>query len=470
MSKPNILFIMADQFRADALGCTGGWVNTPNLDKIAKGGVVFENCVTTSPLCIPSRVSLAVGRYPHNTGVWTNYTYTLSPDTPTWYKAIREAGYRTSLFGKTHLHPHNGDLRDREHLLHSYGFDDVNEIAGPQASTRSMSYMTAIWQDKGELDIYIEDFKKRNGAPALYAAPSTLPLEDYTDVYVGQQAKQYLENYGDDKPWFCHVSFGGPHEPWDAPEPYASMYDPKTMPEPLKRYGTVSPDCPSGNIDKLYKKEKFKVSPDETQKLRANYAGNVTLIDEQIGEILSVIEKRGELENTVIVFTSDHGEMNGDHELFHKRSFLRSAVNIPLIIRTPYTLLSADANDKMRISSAFAELMDVGPTLVEIAGAKLNHEQFAQSLCPVLENKADSIHNEAISELSGEIMLENRKWKIVLNDQSEPYLLFDKENDPNEEVNLAGLPETVAIESELKLKILEKLSKTQVYRIESKNY
>ena len=149
MDRPNLLFIMTDQQRWDAMGCSGGWVRTPNLDRIAAEGVRFSNCVTTSPICVSARVSLATGRYPHSTGVWDNAEYTLAPDAPTWMRAIRDLGYRTSLFGKTHLHPHSGDLRDREPLMHAYGLDDVNEIGGPRASANCLSYMTADWEARG---------------------------------------------------------------------------------------------------------------------------------------------------------------------------------------------------------------------------------------------------------------------------------------------------------------------------------
>ncbi len=131
MRGPNILLLMTDQQRWDAMGCSGGRVRTPNLDRIAAEGVRFSNCVATSPVCIPTRLSLATGLYPHNTGVWNNMQHQMPADAPTWMQAVRDAGYRTSLFGKTHLHPHNGDLRDREGLMNAYGLDDVNEIGGP---------------------------------------------------------------------------------------------------------------------------------------------------------------------------------------------------------------------------------------------------------------------------------------------------------------------------------------------------
>ncbi|MYJ73999.1 MAG: sulfatase-like hydrolase/transferase, partial [Gammaproteobacteria bacterium] len=215
----NILFLMTDQQRWDAMGCSGGWVDTPNLDRIAAEGVRFSNCVTTSPLCVPARVTLATGAYPHNNGVWGHIPYTVPADADNWMRAIRNRGYRTSLFGKTHLHPHGRcDLRDKEDLLHALGLDDVDEVGGPRASTSGMSHMTALWKDKGLLDAYREDFKERSSNKAWVVRPSVLPLADYYDVYVGQQAKRYLSSYDRDEPWFCWVSWGGPHQPWDTPE------------------------------------------------------------------------------------------------------------------------------------------------------------------------------------------------------------------------------------------------------------
>ena len=140
MSRPNILFITTDQQRRDSLPCYGlDFMQTPALDRIAAEGMRFTNCVSNSPVCIPTRLSLATGLYPHNTGVWNNLHHQMSPGQPTWMQAVREAGYRTSLFGKTHLHPHQGDLREKEELMHAYGLDDVDEIGGPRASARCHS-------------------------------------------------------------------------------------------------------------------------------------------------------------------------------------------------------------------------------------------------------------------------------------------------------------------------------------------
>ena len=454
--KPNILLLMTDQQRWDAMGCSGGWVQTPHLDRIASEGVRFTNCVTTSPVCIPTRLSLATGLYPHNTGVWNNMGHTMSADTPTWMQAVHAAGYRTSLFGKTHLHPHQGDLRDREDLMHAYGLDDVNEIGGPRASARVKSYMTDMWEEKGLWDGYRADYSERFSNKPYIVRPSPLGLENYADVYVGQQAKQYIQDYDRAEPWCCWVSFGGPHEPWDTPEPYASMYDPNAMPPPVQRPETG--DRPLGNLDRKMRQMNPKFEEGEVGRLRADYAGNITLIDDQIGEILEVIHARGDLENTVIVHSSDHGEMNGDYGLIYKSNFLNGAVRVPLIVRTPETL--RNHTSEITCDSPI-EWIDIGPTLVEFAGGEMQHRQFGKSLCPVL-NDTNTTHREyAISELSGEIMLLNQEWKIALNQDGECYLLFDVQNDPDEINNLAGLPEMKELETALRLQVLEHLFNTQ---------
>ena len=454
MAAPNILFLMTDQQRWDAMGCSGDWVRTPNLDRIASEGVQFTNCVTTSPVCIPTRLSLATGLYPHNTHVWNNMNHQMPPETPTWMQAVREAGYRTSLFGKTHLHPHNGDLREREGLMNAYGLDDVNEIGGPRASANVLSHMTAEWESKGLWDAYRADYRERFSTKPHLVRPSILGLEDYADVYVGQQAKQYLQNYEQKEPWCCWVSFGGPHEPWDTPEPYASMYDSENMPIAITR--RPQGERPKGHLDRLMQRVNPTFEPDEIGKLRANYAGNVTLIDVQIGEILDTIEARGELENTIIVHTSDHGEMNGDYGLIYKSNFLNGAVRIPLLVRTP------DSTNAGSICESPVEWIDIGPTLVELAGGELEHRQFGKSLCPVLTQPETTHRDFAISEIEGEVMLLNREWKAALNADGEVYLLFDVQNDPNEIHNLAGKSEVEDVETALRLQILERLMQTQL--------
>ena len=448
MRKPNLLFVMTDQQRWDAMSCASDWVRTPAIDRIAAEGVRFSECVTNSPLCVSARVSLATGLYPHNTGVWQNVRYDIAANTPTWMRAVRDAGYRTSLFGKTHLHTH-GDLRDGVPLLRSLGLDDIDEITDARSIATRQCNLVSRWEEKGLLQSYRDEVHDRTQNDPYRAKASVLPLEDYLDTYVGEQAANYLSAYDRDEPWFCWVSFGGPHEPWDAPEPYASEYDPAAMPRALRRAVSL-PSRPRGQLDTWWNDVRSP-TPAQVAALRANYAGNVSLIDDQIANILRVIEHRGELDNTVIVFTSDHGEMNGDHGLVGKANLFESSVKVPLLIRTAETAQSAIGGT---VASTPVELFDVGPTLVELAGGSLVHEQFARSLVPVLTDPRTPHRRFAVSEVLGEAMIRKDNWKVTVNSAGTPYLVFDLEADPGESLNLAGTPEVREVEAQMRNELL----------------
>jgi choline-sulfatase len=447
---------MCDQLRADALGCTGNWVKTPNIDRIAREGVRFSNCVTNSPVCIPARVSLATGLYPHTTGVWDNCPYELPESTPTWMAAIRDAGYRTSLFGKSALHRRGPDIRKFEHVLNSYGLDDVDEIRGPRASVETICHMTARWESLGLLKAFQDDVLARTGKNKTLVRPSPLPLAEYYDVYVGQQAKRYLRDYKRDQPWFCWVSFAGPHEPWDTPEPYASMYRPENMPEPFPR-PALRKRGPKGELDRRFA-EAANDKIDNARELRASYAGKVTLIDDQVGEILTEIETRGELERTVILFTSDHGEMNGDYGLIHKSNFLNPAVRIPVIVSTPEIKTSARAGTIVDLP---VELFDAGPTLTDLAGATISYRQFARAISPALQSSNGKERQFGVSEFAHETMYLDRDWKLMLNRKDEAYRLFDLKSDPNERQDLVELKEHRDLIATLKRRLLEHRAETE---------
>ncbi len=297
--------------------------------------------------------------------------------------------------------------------------------------------------------------KERGGKNRTLVRPSTLPLSEYYDVYVGQRAKEYLHHYHRTEPWFCWVSFAGPHEPWDTPEPFASMYRPQDMPEPFKRPPTKR-GGPTGELDR-----RFAESPRggirNAKELRASYAGKVSLIDDQVGQILGEIEARGELDRTVILFTSDHGEMNGDYDLIHKSNFLNPAVRVPFIVSTPESRNSPRAG---ATNDSPAEWFDAGPTLAEFAGAKLDYTQFARSVGPTLRDPKHEHRSFAISELLHEIMYLDRDWKLLLNRKGEAYRLFDVKNDPQEMNDLVRGPGRGPLVMELKSKVADRLKQT----------
>lgn len=456
--RPNVLLIMTDQMRHDALGCVGRFTKTPNLDALAASGILFEQCITNSPVCIPARIAMQSGLYPHNTGVWQNMHVTMPASWSNWMPRLREAGYSTSVFGKTHLHPHHGDLRDREDLMREYGLDVVDEIGGPRASTRVGSHMTSRWEEKGLLDAYRADYEERFANKPWVARPSVLPLSEYADCYVGRRAREHLQSYDESPPWFCWVSFGGPHEPWDVPEPYASMYLPEDMPPPIPRRMREASSAAARGEQRGVLHDRIdrfpEIPKEEVLALRANYAGNVSLIDEEIGKILQVIRARGEEENTLVVFCSDHGEMNGDHGLIYKENFLDPAVRVPLIIRPPGRV-------SPRRTRALVEWFDVGPTILDLAGVGRSDDPvragFARSLAGVVRGDTDVHRDYAVSELSGEVMVMTQNWKLALTKEGKPYLLFDRYRDSQEQTNLVFEPGAAEAVSELSSLAVEHL-------------
>lgn len=457
LARPNILFIMADQFRGDVMGCAGGPARTPNLDALAGEGVLFTNCCTAAPLCVPARISMMAGLYPHDTGAWDNAPYALSPEAPMWSRVIRALGYGSAVFGKLHLHTDYGDIIARGDVVRGYGFETVDETSGPHAACRARTHMGELWKALGLWDGYCADMRGRGKAPR--AKPSPLPLEAYYDVYVGRRGREYLEGYGGEAPWFCHVSFGGPHEPWDTPEPYAGLYKGAALPPPLPPVRDRFVGRPRGEYDRLWETGELHCDEKTAREIRADYCGGVTLIDEMIGGLLETVRRRGEWEHTVVLFTSDHGELNGDHGLVNKRNFLRPALNVPLIVRTPET-----ARRGGRRCGGLVSLLDVGPTLAELAGGTLDYEQFGRSLIPCIRDPERPHRDYILSEYAGEIMYMDREWKLAVNRHGEPYQLFHLAEDSGETDNLAGAPEYREREAALERRLFRAVSENRRLR------
>lgn len=432
--RPNILFILADQFRSDALGHIGGHNWTPHLDAVAARGTTFTNAYAAAPHCIPSRLSLATGLNPRQFGVETNTPCRLNPHYSSWMSAIRSNGYSTSLFGKTHLHWQRADLREGVDLIKAYGFSSVDEISGPWGLSYLRCNLTDLWEREGLWDIYRADLENRANNSDVLPRPSPLPFDLYYDVYVARTARNHITRLPDNQPWFCCVSFAGPHEPWDAPQPYASKYDPALMPAPRPR----TFDALGSVLDELLSSPKFspQMSAHDVAALRANYAGSVSLIDDLIGEILDVIEARGETDNTLVAFASDHGEMNGDYGLLYKANFLDPAIKTPLIVAPP-------VNGDSKIGSAcdqLTALMDVGATLADYAGAPHWSHRDARSLRGLIENRTTHHRDYVVSQFQSHTCIITPKLKIELDEANTPVLAFDRSVDPLESRNIVASP------------------------------
>ena len=271
-------------------------------------------------------------------------------------------------------------------------------------------------------------------------------------MYVGRTAASYLRDYDRDQPWFCWVSFTGPHEPWDSPEPYATRYRAADMPPPVPPMVSAGPR-PTGVLDSRLARRP-PIDTAEIAAIRADYAGNVTLIDDQVGHLLRVVSDRGEMDRTVVALVSDHGEMYGDHGLLFKGVFLAGASRIPFIVRTPETAAALKSGGT---SDQPVELIDLGPTLVELAGGRPGSSGYGRSLVPVLDDLSTPHRTDALVEIHGEVMVATREWKLALNRAGATYLLFDLAGDSSETTNLAGVPAYRDVQGSLERRLLTRL-------------
>ncbi len=457
--RPDILMIMPDQMRADCMGCAGNEaIETPTLDGLAESGVRLSHCCTSSPVCMPARYSFVSGTYPHNHGMWANHGRQ-DPFDETIFHRLQDAGYYTAHIGKSHFYPHGHEMHTREWepYMHARGYDFVHETGGPWANARMPSYLTDYWQERGGLwEAYREDYERRRQADGAAVWPSPHSVADYQGSYLGRLARVYVAGYERDEPLCVYVGFPGPHMPWDAPGEYAEMYDPDAMPDPIQPQ-----DAPawlseaSREFHGYLRRDIFDEG--EFKRMAANYYGKVSLLDRWIGDILQAQDARRGLDNTIVIFWSDHGEMLGDHQRINKCVFYRGALRVPLIIHWP-------GMDGGATRDELCSQIDLFPTLLDGLGLEPSKRAVGRSLLPALRGEEVPDDQEALSEVRDYTMLRTRRYKYVIDDQGEGIQLNDMEEDPEEVVNLCGREDMAEVEAEMRDRLLRMLARTQTRR------
>jgi len=456
-AQPNILFIFTDQMRGDSLGCLpGSPVITPNLDRLAREGITFTRCQSNSPLCVPARAVLMTGQLPRENGIWSNRSGA-DPEGPSHVRNIRDAGYHTAVIGKTHLWRHRGPgahkhVKEMDQNLESWGFDHRLEINDPIETAWKDCHYTDYLDSKGLLEAHrrfmIDWFKQcRSRAPMPWKQdPAPVPEGDDIDSYVGRESVEWLRSYDREEPFYLQVQFTGPHDPYDGPQRYRDRYEAATIDPGIRSLPhALSPAAQYMHDHKVWMDypSLANATIEQRRQWRIGYYANITLIDEWIGSILDVLEVKGELDNTWVIFNSDHGEMLGDHGLWSKCNFYRQSMHVPCIVRPAQP---AGANLGWH-SPALVQQLDIPVTMLDIAGANALDDSLGTSLASYVGLDPDAPEASqgkaaVISELFGLSTVVTDDYKLTVRiDGHSPQELFDLAKDPDELNNVVDDPE-----------------------------
>ena len=427
-SKPNFLVIMVDQLSALRLAAYGHKVvKTPTLDRLAETGIVFESAYSPSPLCAPGRAIFMSGLLPSRTGVYDNAAEFPSA-IPTFAHYLRLEGYKTCLSGKMH-------------------FVGPDQLHGLEERLTTDIYpadfgWTADWRLKQErIDWWYHNMTSVKQAGI---AEITNQIE-YDDDVAFQATRRIYDQarYDRDTPLCLVVSFSHPHDPYASPARFWNLYRDEEIDEPA--VGPIPYDELDPHSRRLYDAaamDDYDITPEDVLSSRHGYYANISYLDDKIAGLLATLETTGMAEDTIVVFTSDHGDFLGERGLWYKMSFLEPAARVPLIVHNP-------ARFRARRVATPASVADVMPTLVELArgnAGELASPVSGRSLVPLLEGAAEdpetTVYGEYLAEavVAPMFMIRRDRWKFVCCD-TDPDQLFDLASDPNELVNLARVPE-----------------------------
>jgi arylsulfatase A-like enzyme len=452
----NILFLMTDQHRVDTLGAYGNpHVATPNLDRLAASGTRFDRFYTPTAICTPARASLLTGQAPFRHRLLANhernvgYLEDLREDVFTFPQALAERGYRLGLVGKWH----GGTRRNAA----SYGFEGP-DLPGWHNPVDHPDYL-AYLDERGLPPYRISDPVRGyspNGNPGnLLAARLHQPVEATFEHYLADRAIEHLERYaGDGRPFYLATHFFGPHLPYLLPDAYYDMYDPDLVELPPSIAETFEGKPP---VQRNYSAHwTFDTMPIETtRKLIAVYWGYVTLIDEQIGRILTRLDELGLTDGTSVFFTADHGEFTGAHRLHDKGPAMYEDIyRIPGIVRVP--------GQPPQVRQEFTSLTDCTATVLELAGCDPAPAVDSRSLLPLVRGEHPAWREELLAEFHGhhfpypQRMIRDDRYKLVVNPESVNEL-YDLYTDPHELTNRYGHPELRPVRARLTRRLYDLL-------------
>jgi arylsulfatase len=427
-SRPNILFMMTDQQRGDCLGADGNHViHTPNLDRIANEGTRFKHGYSCVPSCTPARAALLTGLGPWRNGMlgYSRVPERYQVEMP---RILAQNGYHTCGIGKMHWHPQRN-----AHGFHNMILDESGRELSPDFKSDYRAWFSSVAPN-------LDPDATGIGWNSYRAGTYQLPEELHPTVWTASTAVNFLNTYEQDKPFFLKVSFARPHSPYDPPERFWKQYKDADLPERFIGDWCDSYAERSGDDDTIWHGD---LGPEQARRSRQGYYGSVSFIDEQIGRIIEALEARGDLENTIIVFTSDHGDMLGDHHHWRKTYAYEPSARVPFMVRLPESM---GGGKRGHVSDAPVELRDILPTFLDAAGVESPIELDGRSMVPLAN--ADDSNKRAYIDLEHDTCYSPRNHWSALTDGKTKYIfhardgheqLFDLVNDPGEVHDLAGV-------------------------------
>jgi choline-sulfatase len=438
----NVLLLMSDQHKPNALGVAGDSVaRTPNLDALARSGARFQHAYCSNPVCVPSRASLLTGLYTHHHRAYNN-TIPWPFEIKTAAHYFHDAGYMTGLIGKMHFvdaQTHGFDYR--------LDFNDWWQYLGPKTklyaeelsrrnSGSGMPQIDDLWRDEDDPWKGVRELDDRKSAVAV-GRVSKLEEKDHFESFVARESMRFLKNYGRQQPFFLIGSFLKPHDPFMPAARFASLFRPEDMKLPatwkkadFSRLPKELRDSIASNAPTLELND-----PEMAKRRMAFYYASLAQMDDALGRILATLRELGLENDTIVLYTADHGEMLGEHGMWQKFVFFEPSVGVPLLIRVP-GLTSAGSR-----CGVLASLVDVLPTLGELCGVSLPALDGG-SLAGSLRHPAQPVDKTVFAEYNlqtprAKYMIRNGdfKYNFYVNDVDE---LYNLKTDPNELVNLAG--------------------------------
>ncbi len=440
MPTPNILHILTDQQRFDTIRAAGAsHMRTPALDRLCAEGVRFDRAYTPSPVCVPARASMLYGQYPCQTGCYENNAMP-TDGRQSFMDALGIAGYHTMGIGKCHFEP------------------DPHALRGFQTRLRQEEYIRDPEQDEyykytREAGIENEFPHGLRGPWYYHAQPRLLPAKHHPTQWVGDRCIEYIESrQGVEEPFYLYAGFIAPHPPLTPPEPWDALYPPTNVPLPYLPSDAGRHQLWINRFQNHYKCRDRGLDGFFIACMRAAYYASISFVDYQVGRMLDALEKSGQLDNTLILFHSDHGEYLGDYGCFGKRSMHDVSARVPLICRHPERFPAG------RVVTTPVSLVDIAPTFLDAGGARIgSHTLAGQDLARIA---ADDMPGRTVfSQYSfadtGVYMAVDERHKYIYSTADRATLLFDHRDDPREQNNQSGSMQYREAEATLKAHCLE---------------